>query len=144
VVTDVENKWGSAPTLVSKYHYVSDALARRTSVVNTGTAFSPNRFTLWTYNDRNELLSSRRYNGIVITDTSSPVTTQQFVFAYDPIGNRLTYQGDGLDGPREYTTNSLNQYTWANPPEEKLEYDADGNLMKDGKYTPAEVVSNLV
>jgi RHS repeat-associated protein len=133
VVESVSNRWGT--TTVSQYEYRSDALARRTSVVNTGAAFNPNRFTLWTYNDRNELLSSRRYNGTNINDPRNPVTTQQFVFAYDPIGNRLTYQGDGLDGPREYTANSLNQYTWANPPEEKLEYDADGNLTQDGRQT---------
>jgi hypothetical protein len=29
MVTDVENKWRSTPTLVSKYEYVTDALGRR-------------------------------------------------------------------------------------------------------------------
>ena len=36
VVTDVENNWGTTPTLVSKYHYGdADVLGRHTSVVNT-------------------------------------------------------------------------------------------------------------
>jgi hypothetical protein len=46
-LSPVEYKWGA--TTVSKYAYTNDVLGRRTSVVNTGTAFTAtgNRFTLF-------------------------------------------------------------------------------------------------
>ena len=126
VVTDVENNWGTTPTLVSKYHYGdADVLGRHTSVVNTGSVFSPSRFTLWTYNARNELLTSKRYNGTDIGNKSSPVTPQQFVFDYDPIGNRLSYEGDALEGALRYYTNEVNKYTETSQPTERFAYDAD-------------------
>ena len=187
VVTDVENNWGTTPTLVSKYHYGdADVLGRHTSVATTGSAFSPGRFILdtprrtesaargcgplaaarqaasqgWTYDARNELLTSRRYNGINISDTSSPVTTQSAdrrIFDYDStlddaahrkgqVGNRDSYQGDGVEGARTYTANQLNQYARTDQPKELFAYDADpgrrfapsragGNLTEDGKQT---------
>jgi hypothetical protein len=41
------------------------------------------------------------------------VPEQQFEFGFDDIGNRVSYHGDLLDGPRMYESNSLNQYAAA-------------------------------
>ncbi len=110
-------------------------------MVTTGTAYNPGRFTLWAYNDRDELAASRRYNGTDPGNTSSPVASQQFVFGYDPIGNRTSYAGDGIEGALTYFTNSLNQYTATSQPAESFQYDGnagpprnDGNLTQDGRY----------
>ena len=184
VVTDVENQWGAGPTLVSKYHYGdANVLGEHPSVANTGSAFSENRFTLdtprptesaasrsrssaagrqaasqgWTYDARRQLATSKRYNGTDIGNKSSPVTTQQFVFDYDPtldhaahrqgqVGNRLSYEGDALEGALRYYTNEVNKYTETSQPTERFAYDADpgrrfapsragGNLIEDGKQT---------
>ena len=76
----------------------------------------------------------------MITNTSSPVNTQQFVLEYDPIGNRKSYQGDNIEGALVYTTNELNHYTATSQPAEAFEYhgnvaqENDGNLTRDGKY----------
>ncbi|TWT44957.1 hypothetical protein RAS1_13770 [Phycisphaerae bacterium RAS1] len=62
LLTSVENKWDPAgtPVVKSRYTYTNDRLARRTSVLNEGTAFSlPSPHTAaynrYGYNDRNEL-----------------------------------------------------------------------------------------
>ncbi|HPZ99420.1 MAG TPA: hypothetical protein PLT93_14895, partial [Phycisphaerae bacterium] len=83
-------------TTVSKYDYVNDALGRRTSVVYTGSAFAQNHIFLWGYNPRSELTTADRHQG---TDPGSPGTQYgtngAFDYAYDPIGNRESYQLDG-------------------------------------------------
>ncbi len=69
------------------------------------------------------------------------MANQQFVFSYDPIGNRTAYEGDGIEGALTYFTNSLNQYTATSQPAESFQYDGnagpprnDGNLTQDGRY----------
>ena len=142
LVHTVENQWKVSGTMttISMYDYASDALGRRTSVINTGTAFSPNRFTLWTYEapatpeiSRGELLTSKRYDGTDIGNTNSPVSTQQFAFDYDAAGNRQWHTGSSSEGALSYTTNKLNQYTSTTTPDESFTYDRAGNLTHDGK-----------
>ena len=48
---------------VSKYAYLYDAVGRRTSVVNSGSAFAATAFNGWGYNPRSGLTASNRYLG---------------------------------------------------------------------------------
>src|SRR5690606_31887406 len=97
----------------------------------TGTAFAADHLFKWGYNTRSELTAADRYQG---TDPDSPGTQYgtkgAFDYAYDPIGNRETFQLDG-GSVRDYTTNAVNQYTAIDDPSESFTYDADGNLIQD-------------
>ncbi|MCK6486670.1 MAG: hypothetical protein L6R00_21380, partial [Phycisphaerae bacterium] len=135
LITSVENKWDS--TTVSKFEYTNDALGRRTSVTVSGTAFTAagtTGFDLYTYNDRNELTSAKRYTGGTLENPTNPVYSRHFIYDYDPIGNRESYQisqGTAMT----YTANELNQYTATADPSESFTHDDDGNLTQDGTYT---------
>ncbi|MCK6486713.1 MAG: hypothetical protein L6R00_21615 [Phycisphaerae bacterium] len=135
LITSIENKWGA--TTVSKYEYTNDALGRRTSVTVSGSAFNTTGttgFDLYTYNDRNELASAKRYTGGTLENPTNPVYTRHFGYDYDPIGNRESYQiGQGT--ATTYTANQLNQYTATADPSESFTHDDDGNLTQDGTYT---------
>src|SRR5690606_17842674 len=61
-------------------------------------------------------------------------TNGAFGYAYDPIGNRESYQLDGGTATT-YTANAVNQYTATANPSESFTYDADGNLAADGTWT---------
>ena len=143
LLASIENKWGS--TTVSRHAYVNDDIGRRTSVVNTGSAFpsaSGGLFSLFSYNDRSELTASRRYNGTDIGDTSSPVLARHYSFDYDDIGNREEYEGEYPVETTTYETNGLNQYddidgfsyTNGNPTNVTLTHDEDGNCTFDGVW----------
>jgi len=135
--TSVENFSGQ--TLISKYAYQYDPLGRRTSVVNSGTAFARDAFNVYEYNDRSELTSSQRYNGISPSDLSGAVTEENRVYEYDPIGNRKESVA-GVQQARIYETNVLNQYTAIKEGAAAIAspvYDDDGNMVEyaDKKYT---------
>ncbi len=132
----VENKAGSGLPTVSMYAYAYDEFGRRTSVVNTGSAFSQAALNNWAYNDRSELVSSYRHQG---TDPNSPGTevgTERRTYTYDPIGNRKTHTDGSPPATTTYkTTNALNQYeeiVFPSNPTEFLGCDADGNLLGTG------------
>jgi len=129
LVDYVENKWGT--TSVSKYDYENDNLARRTNVVNTGSAFGSGRLWLWEYNDRHELTMAHRRQG---TNPASPGSSlNYFTFGFDPIGNRLSYYDDSsVEGAKAYVSNALNQYEATESPDEDFDHDEDGNLIEDG------------
>ncbi|MCK6486669.1 MAG: hypothetical protein L6R00_21375 [Phycisphaerae bacterium] len=122
---------------MSKYEYTNDALGRRSSVTVSGSAFNATGttgFDLFTYNDRNELASAKRYTGGTLENPSNPVYTRHFGYDYDPIGNRESYQiGQGT--VTTYTANELNQYSATANPSESFTHDDDGNLTQDGTYT---------
>src|SRR5690349_2414088 len=112
LLTDVENKvdtTGSSLAKMSEYAYINDALGRRTSVENSGPAFAATAFNAWTYDDRSELESSKRYTGSYTATPSSgnEVTAQRRTYHYDPIGNRQDYT-EGTSGALYYCANSLN------------------------------------
>jgi len=130
LVTVVENKWG-ASTSLSKYTHRYDALGRRTDVVMTGTAFPNDHLKLFTYNDRSEMLTSKRYGGTDPDNPGSPATGQHYTFNFDPIGNRLDYTGENPPVTTTYTANTLNQYTATASPSESFVYDFDGNMTQD-------------
>ncbi|SHL28202.1 RHS repeat-associated core domain-containing protein [Desulfatibacillum alkenivorans DSM 16219] len=138
VKTLVTNQYGAET--VSEYGYGYDALGRRTSVTNSGTAFDEPAFNIYGYNSRNELTASNRYLGNSIFDTASQVNDETRAYDYDPIGNRINAQQDydiSSSAPitSTYVTNSLNQYesVMAGGSTISLDYDDDGNLIhKDG------------
>jgi RHS repeat-associated protein len=122
----VRNSFGAS--VVSQYDYAYDAIGRRTSVKNSGSAFAAAAFTKWGYDNRNQVTASNRYLGTSITDLSNPVNPEQRAFQYDPIGNRETSTAAGV--ATSYTPNELNQYGAVGSAAPT--YDDDGNLMTDG------------
>lgn len=102
----IANMVGSAPVTSHSYQY--DALNRRTqATLEDGSYWS------YGYDDRDELTSaSRKWSA---SQNNTPVSGQQFNYAYDNIGNRQTagFGGD-TNGANlrtiTYTNNSLNQY----------------------------------
>ena len=120
---------------ISQYDYANDALGRRTEIARSGTVMSETRTDAYGYNDRNELIYSRR------RAESAEIT--EYAYAYDDIGNRLSSLDLGAE--REYAANGLIQYTSTsnlcdlcdicgyNP-----HYDLDGNqplmIEKPGSY----------
>src|SRR5690606_13717130 len=96
LVTRIQNYDDVNDQITSQYLYRNDALGRRADVVYTGTAFAADHLFKWGYNTRSELTAADRYQG---TDPDSPGTQYgtkgAFDYAYDPIGNRETFQLDG-------------------------------------------------
>ncbi len=144
LIQSVTNYWGGTDPgdIVSKYAYVNDSLARRTSVVRTGSAFnesggaSPAHADVWSYNDRNELVESERFNDTTAPFDQNNVAGLDREFTYDPIGNRKSYV-EGTAATQYYCANELNQYDTIDDdssdcppgsPDESLSYDLDGNL----------------
>jgi hypothetical protein len=127
LLADVENTCGEAT--ISAYGHANDDLARRTSVLRTGSAFvggSGDHFDLYEYNYHNELTCSRRYSGTdpANPDSATPVEAGNLAWGYDGIGNRKWCAVGLSDCPWQptggdlttYTVNSLNQYTEVRPP----------------------------
>jgi len=104
--TSIENAFGV--NVISKHAYQYDAVGRRTSVTNSGTAFTQAAFNKFGYNGRSELTNSDRFLGSDVNDLSLPVDPETRLYSYDPIGNRTT-STEGTESS-SYTTNSLNQY----------------------------------
>jgi YD repeat-containing protein len=129
--TQVKNVAGGAT--VSQYDYQYDAVGRRGSVVNSGSAFAMPAFSKWNYNDRNELIESARYEGANVGDVSLPVMAEYRAYGFDAIGNRTGASEAGT--MKSYSANALNEYTSAGGA--TLTYDVDGNLTNDGarKFT---------
>jgi RHS repeat-associated protein len=93
-------------SVVTSFGYRYDALNRR---IQTG--LEDGSSWLYDYGDRNELTGARRE-----WSDWTPVSGQQFTYAYDNIGNRTTSGGGGdTNGanlrPIGYGANSLNEYS---------------------------------
>ena len=141
--TQIRNEYNS--NLISQYDYNYNELGGRTSVQNSGLAFSANEFNLYNYNDRNELTESSKYLGSDISDTTDPVDPEYRSYNYDPIGNRKdTADWDKASAVQQnltYTSNQLNQYDLITndigQPADSFTYDTDGNLtsISDGTTT---------
>lgn len=116
VIASLENKVGA--TAVSKFDYTVNSLGQRTQRANSGSAFATVSTDVFAYNAKGE----------VVAATNATLTTRDQAFAYDDIGNRLTFTNTG--GTTAYTANSLNQYAAiasATPT-----YDEDGNQTATG------------
>ena len=115
-ITRVHNGFTGGRT-ISQYDYTYDALGRRTAIANSGEAFTFSNandlaaFNLYGYNGRSEVTSAARYWGTDTGDTSAAVDGQQYAYAFDPIGNRITSAEGDTDRTATYTANELNQYS---------------------------------
>ena len=133
VKTAVTNRFQDR--LISRYAYKYDPLGRRINVQTSGEAFEEPGFWLYSYNDRNEVTAASRFVGDDLKDQSRPLSDLEQIYRYDPIGNR-TKVVEGGEAFR-YQTNSLNQYEAISPNKsdnERLSYDADGNLIEDDRF----------
>lgn len=136
LVTSVANS--DTVDLWSSYTYDHDQLGRRTSVAYGGDAFDMPNLYQWTNNERGELELAERFEGWEPEEPGDHYTTNgafKYAYAYDDIGNRDTFAVDEED-PIEYDVNSVNQYTLTDDgtSTESFTYDADGNLIQDGRY----------
>ncbi|WP_334319774.1 RHS repeat-associated core domain-containing protein, partial [Termitidicoccus mucosus] len=121
VLVKKENKVGT--TTISQHIYTVNAIGQRTVREQTGTAFATPSTDAFTYNSRGEVIGS--------INTQRPSLNTAYTF--DGIGNRQTSQ-DAF-GPRDYTANTLNQYTHVGAPQAapvSPSYDLDGNMLADG------------
>ena len=112
----------------------NDSRGRRSYVIRSGAAFALGHQDAWSYNDRDELTASQRYDNTTPESTQDPDTSLNRVYAYDPIGNRST-STEGTGAQTTYTSNNLNQYdpvVTATSPQtgQRLKYDLDGNLTE--------------
>ncbi|MCF7855856.1 MAG: RHS repeat-associated core domain-containing protein, partial [Candidatus Pacebacteria bacterium] len=109
LITGIENMAGT--NVVSSFAYTNDELARRTLRVDNAAV--TNTFG---YNVRSEVIEAL-------------LGLDQYDYAYDPIGNRLTASTPSTIAT--YTANELNQYTViSNGIPVEPTYDADGNMLE--------------
>jgi YD repeat-containing protein len=133
LLTQIQNRWLTTSTVtISQYDYVNDLLARRESVVMTGTQAGDQRNVDYSYNERNEIETAVWRTGTT-PGSGTGITGRNFSYTFDPIGNRISDTGD--PGVTTYTSNNLNQYTATTTPNESFTCDADGNLTADGTVT---------
>jgi hypothetical protein len=71
-VTDLRIRWIPSNQVMSRYRHAYDALGRRTHVIRTGPAFGTESSDIWTYNDRNELTVSERFDDVTVPLESNP------------------------------------------------------------------------
>ncbi len=138
--TEVENTWPNPSNpndpnaVVSRYTYAYDDLWRPTSVIRRSAAaygvFANDHHDAFSYDDRNDLTQSKRYNNTSPGTTSNPDTAYDRVFTYDTYGNRDTYKL-GTDPTTDYSTDSRNLYDSTEDPNEAFAYDYDHNLTLD-------------
>lgn len=105
-IANTPNSGTITPGAATAYAYLYDELDRRTL-----THLADSSRWLYSYNDRSEITSGKRY-----WDDWGPVPGQQYEFTYDTIGNRsATKEGGDENGVvimgSWSTPNSLNQYS---------------------------------
>ncbi len=111
LIASVENRFNANP--ISRFDYANDSLARRTRRVDNLTVTND-----FGYNLRSEVIGAL-------------MGTNQYGYAYDPIGNRLTATNNAEGWV--YQSNPLNQYTnIADGVIVTPEYDLDGNMTATG------------
>jgi RHS repeat-associated protein len=128
LITAVENRYGEA--VVSRYDYANDELGRRTSRADRGLAFAAQptygdsataempAYNAYSYNTRSEVTGAARRWGTPGA-SGDLVLGQQYAYAFDAIGNRITAEEGDTDRTANYTANALNQYTQRTVPDEK-------------------------
>ena len=116
LLAGVSNSVGQ--TMISRFGYINDDIARRTQRIDSGSAIATNAFG---YNPRSEL-------------TSAAMGTNAYSYAYDPIGNRQFASANGTTN--RYAANALNQYTNITSGSVVVpRYDLDGNLTNYNGWT---------
>jgi RHS repeat-associated protein len=134
LLTSIANTADGA--LVSKYAYANDAAGRRTSMANTGAAFTQSATNLWTYNDKSEVTGQTRHAGTDLANLGASIADGLFSYDFDNIGNRTTSTSSSFAA--SYTANALNQFSAiaCTTPTKNLAptYDVDGNETCDGTW----------
>ncbi|MDD8044033.1 MAG: hypothetical protein PHC78_09760, partial [Verrucomicrobiota bacterium] len=141
LLTKVENKVNG--NILSQYTYAYGERGERISVETTGEVEAWGnqlRHNLFRYNDRLEITNSIPKQGSV-SNPGLPVVSEYREYAYDPIGNRSTYQ-EAAQTATTYTTNNLNQYGGTSYPTEGFFYDLDGNMISTGTTTNTFNIEN--
>lgn len=110
-------------------------LHSKITAAQAGTAFTAGTFNSYGYNDRSEVTAGKKYTGTDISDKTNPVTTYDYGYDYDPIGNRTGSVAGAAPAPitTTYTANALNQYsTWSIGGGTPLtpQYDDNGNVSE--------------
>jgi len=118
IIDYMENK--VAVTTVSKHDYTVNAIGQRTARAQTSTAFAAASTDSFGYNAKGEVTSA----------TNSTQSARNQAFAYDQIGNRLTFTTTA--GTTNYTKNNLNQYTQITGFSAQPTHDHDGNQLTTG------------
>lgn len=116
LVASTTTKWGTGTSKFAKYEYTYDAKNRRSTAIQSGTAFADylvDTHRRYTYNARSELTSDISYANAVIANTpTNDMSSRRFEFGYDNLGNRTSSNRTGVPALADtYTTNTLNQYT---------------------------------
>lgn len=106
---------------ISSLNFTYNPIGNQLSIQRAGVAFSKQDTRTYSYNSRNEL----------ITSSTSIDNDYAFTYTYDSIGNRLTASQTGIN--YDYMSNELNQYKKVNS--ENLAYDFDGNIITNGQWT---------
>ncbi|MGB0370139.1 MAG: RHS repeat-associated core domain-containing protein [Opitutales bacterium] len=127
---------------ISTYSYSYDALARRDSRSQSGLSQSTDSVDVFEYNDRSELEGWERFSGLDPENPGAAIPYFSSAYTYDELGNRKTSAG-GYPAPisstfsATYMVNALNQYDEIsnNGVTQSPEYDLDGNLLNDGKWS---------
>lgn len=129
--TEVKNQVGA--TVISRYAYTHDAIGRRQSRVQEGSAYAAATHDVFGYNLRSEVTSTRRYAGADPQVPGAEDAPLARAYTFDPIGNRLTSRkGTELEIP--YISNSTNFYTsfGSVPSVVNQSSDPDGNQTATG------------
>jgi len=114
LISSVTNSFGSIS--LHRFDYVNDEIGRRVkrADVDISTVIS----NLFAYNIRSEL-------------TDAAMGTNQYNYAYDPIGNRISSEiSNQISEMTHYAANSLNQYSRISNQTSQVtpSYDYDGNM----------------
>ena len=118
LLTQVKNM---GTNLVSQFDYSNDAVGRRTARLDS-TSRPSVQTNMFGYNSKSEL-------------TTAAMDTNDYGYAYDPIGNRTDYTNictanGGSTNVLTYLANALNQYTNIhNGVVVEPTYDLDGNML---------------
>jgi RHS repeat-associated protein len=123
VIKMIDNKTLGETASVSSYSYTYDALGRRMTREQSGSAFAHTSTDTFTYNTRSEVTAST--NDVQLAAEYTPS------YSYDQIGNRKT--STGIESVT-YSANALNQYAdiQVSSLSSQPFYDLDGNLTGDG------------
>ncbi|HRZ36278.1 MAG TPA: RHS repeat-associated core domain-containing protein [Candidatus Paceibacterota bacterium] len=102
-------------TVLSRFAYTYDRRGRRTA--------SQTHYGVWTYqyDDVGQLTRA------VLQSTDPDIPSQNLVYEYDAVGNRIRTQVNGPD--EDYVVNDLNQYLRVG--NRICTYDLDGNLIRE-------------
>ena len=134
-LTQVDNRINEITR--SKFAYNYNSRYQRTNVIETGAAVpTPGAHNRFDYNTYGELTESDRFTTTNPSQEPAPaiarIAAEYRAYAYDNTGNRdwTAKQYSPSTEVTDYTANALNQYTVPGDVT-AIQYDADGNLIKE-------------